>query len=155
MSAPGRPGRSERIGYLLAFGAAAAYGINAVLNRAGLARYGAPLSAIVIALLVGVISLAPLAFHAYRAQGVGWRPEGRAILFILASGLCAITAYSAHVLALSLLPVVVVAPISSAYPLVTVLLVRIFLQGQEQVNRRAVLGAVLVVAGVVLVTLAR
>ena len=155
MSTPSRLGRTERIGYLLAFGAAAAYGTNAVLNRGGLARYGAPLSAIIIALFVGVISLAPLAFHDYRAQGAGWRPERRAILFILASGLCAITGYSANVLALSLLPVVVVAPISSTYPLVTVLLVRLFLQGQERVNHRTLLGAVLVVAGVVLVTLAR
>jgi drug/metabolite transporter (DMT)-like permease len=51
--------------------------------------------------------------------------------------------------------VVVVAPISATYPLVTVILVRLFLRGHEEVNWRIALGAVLVVAGVVLVTVAR
>lgn len=142
MSPPERP---DRAGYLFAFGAATAYGANAVLNRAGLERYGAPLAAVVVALVAGVLALAPLA----------WRPERRAVGFILASGLCAIVGYSASILALSLLPVVVAAPISGAYPLVTVLLARLFLRTEERVNRRTVLGAVLVVAGVALVTLGR
>lgn len=149
------PDRTERSGYLFAFGAALAYGINAVLNRAGLAWFGSPLVAIAIALAAGLLALAPLAARAYRAEGTGWRPERRAVGFILASGLSAITGYSANILALTLLPVVVVAPISSAYPLVTVLLVRLFLHTDEALNRRTVLGAVLVVAGVALVTLAR
>jgi uncharacterized membrane protein len=38
---------------------------------------------------------------------------------------------------------------------VTVFLARLFLKTEERVNRRTVLGAVLVVAGVALVTLSR
>ncbi|MDQ6906267.1 MAG: DMT family transporter [Chloroflexota bacterium] len=146
---------SERIGYLIAFAAAVAYGTNAVLTRRGLAHYGSPLRAIVIALTTGVLVLAPLAVRAYRAQGDGWRPERRALLFIIFSGLAAILGYCSNVLALSVLPVVVVAPISSTYPLVTVFLVRIFLRGHEEVNLRTALGAVCVVAGVILVTVFR
>jgi drug/metabolite transporter (DMT)-like permease len=148
-------GRTERVGYLIAFTAAAAYGTNAVLTRRGLAHYGHPFRAIVIALIVGVVVLAPLAFRAWRAQGAGWRPERRALLFILASGLCAIMGYSANVIALSLLPVVVVAPISSTYPLITVFLVRVFLRQHEEVSHRMILGAVCVVAGVIMVTVFR
>jgi uncharacterized membrane protein len=48
-----------------------------------------------------------------------------------------------------------VAPISSSYPLITVFLVRIFLRGHEEINRRMVLGAVCVVTGVILVTVFR
>ncbi len=143
------------MGYLIAFGAAAAYGINAVLTRRGLAHYGSPLRAIVIALTSGVVVLAPFAVRAYRAQGDGWKPERRALLFILFSGLSAILGYGANVLALSLLPVVVVAPISATYPLVTVFLVRLFLRGHEEVSLRMALGAVCVVTGVILVTLFR
>lgn len=149
------PRQSERIGYLIAAGAAAAYGINAVLTRRGLAQYGSPLRAIVIALTSGVLVLAPFAVRAYRAQGDGWKPERRALLFILFSGLSAILGYCSNVLALSLLPVVVVAPISSTYPLVTVFLVRLFLRGHEEVNLRMALGAVAVVTGVILVTVFR
>jgi drug/metabolite transporter (DMT)-like permease len=84
------PGRTERAGYIIAVGAALAYGTNAVLTRRGLGKYGAPLNAIVIALVVGVLVLAPLAVRAWRMQGEGWRPERRATLFILFSGLSAI-----------------------------------------------------------------
>jgi drug/metabolite transporter (DMT)-like permease len=146
---------SERIGYLIAFGAATAYGINAVLTRQGLAHYGSPLRAVVIALTTGVLILAPFAVRAYRAEGAGWRPERRALLFILFSGLSAILGYCSNVLALSVLPVVVVAPISSTYPLVTVFLVRLFLRGHEEVNARMALGALSVVTGVILVTVFR
>lgn len=145
----------ERIGYLIAFGAALAYGTNAVLTRRGLSHYGSPLRAIVIALVSGVLALAPFALRAYRAQGDGWRMERRASLFIIFSGLCAILGYCSNVLALSLLPVVVVAPISASYPLVTVFLVRLFLRGHEEINLRMVLGAVCVVTGVILVTVFR
>jgi drug/metabolite transporter (DMT)-like permease len=146
---------SERVGYLIAFGAAVAYGTNAVLTRHGLAQYGSPMRAIVIALTTGVLVLAPFAVRAYRAEGDGWRPERRALLFIIFSGLSAILGYCSNVLALSVLPVVVVAPISSTYPLVTVFLVRLFLRGHEEVSLRMLLGALCVVTGVILVTVFR
>lgn len=147
--------RPDRVGYLIAFGAAAAYGINAVLTRRGLNEYGSPFRAIVIALTTGVLALLPLAIRAVRGQGEGWRPERSALIFIIASGLCAILGYCSNVVALSLLPVVVVAPISATYPLVTVVLVRLFLRGHEEINPRIVLGALCVVTGVILVTVFR
>lgn len=158
MSAP-HPGggrRGDRAGgYALAFGAAASYGTSAVLIRAGLARYGAPLTGVTVALLVGALTLAPLAAGAYRARGPGWRPGRAAILFACASGLTSLLGFGSTTLALALLPVVVAAPITNTYPLVTVLLVRLLLRGSEPLTRRAVLGAALIVAGVILVTLAR
>lgn len=156
MSAPDAPQADGRGGgYALAFGAAAAYGTAAVLIRRGLLRYGSPLTAIVVALVVGVLALAPLALAAWRGQGAGWRPERRALLFVLASGLSAMIGFGANTYALSRLPVVVVSPISSAFPLVTVLLARVFLRGSERVNGRTIAGAALIVAGVILVTLSR
>jgi uncharacterized membrane protein len=147
--------RPERAGYLIALTAALAYGTNAVLTRRGLGKYGSPMNAIIIALVVGVSVLAPLAVRAWRMQGEGWRPQRRATLFILFSGLSAILGYCANVLALSVLPVVIVAPISATYPLVTVFLVRLFLRGHEEVNWRIALGALFVVTGVILVTVGR
>ncbi len=154
MSAPGgKPVR--RSGYLLAFGAATAYGTSSVLNRAALQEYGAPLTGVTIALAVGLLAMAPLALRAYRAgkaDGAAARPDRTAILFACASGLSSLLGFGSITFALSRLPVVVATPISSAYPLVTVLLVRLFLRGSEPLTRRTVLGALLIVAGVVLVT---
>jgi drug/metabolite transporter (DMT)-like permease len=143
------------LGYLFAFGAAAAYGTSGVLIKSGLNAYGSPFTAITIATLTGLLVLSPLAIGSWRSQGKGWRPERRALLFILASGLCAITGFSSNTLALSQLPVTVVAPISSAYPLVTVLLVLLFLRRTEVVSWRTILGAALIVSGIILIALNR
>ena len=91
----------------------------------------------------------------YADQGAAVSSAASAVLFVLASGLSSLFGFGSNVLALSLLPVVVVTPISSVYPLITVLLVRLFLRHHERVTRQTVLGALLVVSGVILVTLAR
>ncbi len=150
-AAPGH----DWLGYLFAFGAAAAYGTSGVLIRAGLIAYGSPFTGITIATLTGLVVLSPLAFGSWHSQGKGWRPERRALLFIIASGLCAIIGFGANTLALSVLPVTIVAPISSAYPLVTVVLVLLFLRRSEIVSWRTMLGAALIVCGIVLVALNR
>jgi drug/metabolite transporter (DMT)-like permease len=143
------------LGYLFAFGAAAAYGTSGVLIKAGLTTYGSPFTAITIATLTGAVVLSPLAFGSWRGRGKGWRPDARSILFVLASGLCAFTGFSSNTLALSQLPVTVVAPISSAYPLVTVVLVLLFLRRTEVISWRTILGATLIVLGIILVALNR
>jgi drug/metabolite transporter (DMT)-like permease len=156
MSSPGgAEPHHDWLGYLFAFGAAAAYGTSAVLIKRGLGIYGSPFTAITIATFTGLLVLSPLAFASWRSQGQGWRPERRALLFILASGLCAITGFSSNTLALSQLPVTVVAPISSAYPLVTVTLVLIFLRRHEVISWRTILGAALIVSGIIIVALNR
>ena len=152
-----QPARVEHdwLGYLLAFGAAITYGAAAPLLRTGLQRYGSILTGITISLITGLLALAPMAYYSWRTQEATWRIERRALFFVLASGLAALSGYSSNTFALSKLPVVVVSPISATYPLVTVILVRIFLYGSERITRRTTLGALLIVAGVVLVTLSR
>lgn len=143
------------LGYLFAFGAAAAYGTSGVLIKSGLTAYGSPFTGITIATVTGLLVLSPLAFGSWHSQGKGWRPGRRSLLFILASGLCAVTGFSSNTLALSQLPVTVVAPISSAYPLVTVVLVLLFLRRHEVISWRTILGAALIVSGIVIVALNR
>jgi drug/metabolite transporter (DMT)-like permease len=157
MKTPGALPRSghDLLGYVFAFCAAAAYGTAAPLIKIGLTRYGSVLTGMAISLAVGLLALTPLAIAAWRGQGAGWRPERRAILFVLASGCCAFIGFGSNTFALSKLPVVVVSPISSTYPLVTVLLVRIFLRHTEAITRRTALGAALIVCGVICVTLSQ
>jgi drug/metabolite transporter (DMT)-like permease len=147
--------RHDWLGYLFAFGAAAAYGTSGVLIKHGLGIYGSPFTAITIATATGLLVLSPLALGSWRSQGKGWRPDHRSLLFIFASGLCAVTGFSSNTIALSKLPVTVVTPISSAYPLVTVLLVLLFLRRHEVISWRTLLGAALIVTGIIIVALNR
>ena len=163
------------LGVLLALCAAASWGTDAVLARQGLRRmppaFGTLVSlcasvvgAVVVALLFDrehLLGYPPAAFAWFALIGLvnflgGRQCNYEAVKRLGAARATPIFAASPLVsIALSLLPVVVVTPISSAFPLFTVVLVRLFLRGHETVNRRTVLGALCVVAGVILVTLTR
>ena len=58
-------------------------------------------------------------------------------------------------LALDRAPVVLVAPLTGTYPLVSILLAYIFLKRMERLSWRTLLGAMLVVAGVALIAIGR
>ena len=144
--------RPELSGYLFALGAALTYGITAIIIREGTQRFGVVLPGLSVALLVGLLAMGSLNL---RSGAWRQRPPRRAVLFVLASGLTAAVGIGSQFVALSQLPVSVVTPISSTYPLVTLLLARLFLQRSERVTWRTALGAACVVGGVVLVVLGR
>jgi drug/metabolite transporter (DMT)-like permease len=139
------------IGALLALGAATAYGVNAILVKEGIQRFGVALPGLVVALVVGLASMVPLALRSRPSV----RPPAGAVVFLVLSGFCASIGIGSYFLALAILPVSVVAPISNAYPLVTLLIARVFLKRSERVTWRIGLGAACVVAGVALIALNR
>ncbi|MBI3089670.1 MAG: EamA family transporter [Candidatus Tectomicrobia bacterium] len=72
--------------------------------------------------------------------------------YVLGTGLCSSIGVLFYWLALSRESVAVVVSINSAFPLLTILLSAILLRQDERITLRLVLGALLVVAGVVIVT---
>ena len=69
------------------------------------------------------------------------------------SGIAASSGVAFNYSALSLAPVVVVAPVSSVSPLISLSLAYVFLKQLERITLRIWIGACLVVGGVILVTL--
>ena len=144
--------RREAItGGLLALSAATAYGINAILVKEGIQRFEVVLPGLAISAVAGLVVMGLVALRSPRPT----HPPARAIGFIILAGLCSSCGISAYFLALSQLPVSVVAPISSAYPLVTLALARVFLHQSERITRQTGLGVICVVAGVILIALTR
>jgi drug/metabolite transporter (DMT)-like permease len=140
-------------GYVFALGAATAYGVNSVLIRFAVGQFGSPLSGLAIGIFCGLLALAPVAVYMQRRDGRSV-PRQAALLLVL-SGSTFSLGLGSNFLALSLLPVTVASPIASSYPMVTVVVSRLFLQESERVNWRVALGAFLVVAGGALVVLGR
>jgi drug/metabolite transporter (DMT)-like permease len=110
-------------------------------------------------MVVGIVVLAPLVgvstaqsgVHRETGQGVSknlWSLRWVALAGI-ASGIAVISLY----FAVQRTDVVVISPIVSSSPLITLLLSHLFLARLEQVTRRLVFGAMLTVGGVVLVVL--
>ena len=102
-------------------------------------------------LIFGVLLLAPMAgrdtLSDVRAAGSDLRFAASAGL----SGLCAATAVISLYYALQRADVVIVAPIVSTNPLMTLLLAQLFISRLERITREVVYGSVLIVGGVILV----
>ena len=147
------------LGYLMALGAGASYGATNVMAKQTLEVFDSPLVITTLSMMVGMVVLAPLVgastahsgVHRDKGQGISknlWALRWVALAGI-ASGIAVISLY----FAVQRADVVVISPIVSSSPLITLLLAHIFLARLERVTRRLVFGAALTVGGVLLVVL--
>ena len=142
--------RPVLLGSMAAGLAAVAYGSSQFLARYLVTEQAPPLVVATFALMAGMMILASVS-----ARGLlqDRRASRRSFLFMALAGLSASAGVAFNFSALSLAPVVVVAPVTSITPLVSLGLAHIFLQRQERITPRIWAGAALVVVGVILITL--
>src|SRR3990170_8450578 len=133
--------RNNLLGYSSALVAAMCYGTAAVLIKKGVSDFASPLVGATLALLAGTISLSLMSATESNA---GVRNNRRAIIFLALSGIMSATGVTANYLALSYAPVVVVSPISSANPLVSIIGAHFLLRHFEPITKRTIIGALLV-----------
>ena len=112
--------------------------------------YSSPMVGTAFSMLFGTLILAAL-FQQHARVDVVSAPRS-ALIPVALAGCAATWGVSFFFLAVNEAPVVLVAPLTGAHPLVSILLIHVFLQRLEQVSWRTVLGATLVVAGVVLIS---
>jgi drug/metabolite transporter (DMT)-like permease len=129
----------------LPFAAAAIRALAQVLTKAGLALWASPYAAG----LIGYSVSAAVILLAARAGGVPKQTDRRAVPWFVATGLLNGSSLFLMYLALVKGQVSLVSPIVATYPLFTLALGMVLLR-QERVTPRLALGAVLTVAGVVL-----
>ena len=152
----GRSWTGERrflVGYLLAFSAAASYGGTNVVAKEMTQAYGSPLMIAAFSLIFGVMLLFPLAGRDTLRDLRAGRSDLTFIVFAGLSGLAAITAVISLYYALQRADVVVVSPIVSVNPLVTLLLAHIFISRLESITKQVVAGINLAVVGVIVVAI--
>jgi len=147
------------LGYLMALGAGASYGATNVMAKQTLEVFDSPLVITMLSMLVGMLVLAPLVgastahsgVHREKRQGFSknlWSLRWVALAGI-ASGIAVISLY----FAVQRADVVVISPIVSSSPLITLFLAHVFLTRLERVTKRLLFGALLAVGGVVLVVI--
>ncbi len=138
------------IGTAFSIGAALAWGTTAVLTRQGLASLAPPLTSAAIALLSGTLILGAISI---RDREPALRQKKKAVGFIMISGAAAGSAVTIYFVALSMAPVVIIAPIAYSYPMFSLLLSYLFLGQLEKITIRVVVGTIAVVVGIALVTI--
>ena len=137
-------------GYAVSLAAAASYGAAAAASRVLVDGHSTPLVASSYSLIFGTAMVA-LLFHR-GAAGALAAADPRGWQYMALSGVAAAWGVAFLFYALQEAPVVLVAPISSSYPLIAIVLTHLFLQRLEKVTARTVAGAIMVVAGVAVIT---
>jgi len=140
------------IGRTFAILSALGYGIGAVLAREGVTNLTSPLVGSSVALCAGALAMGMIAG---RRPERDLRKKKTSVLFFLLAGLASGSGALLGFFSLHLVPVVIGSPIQNTYPLFALLFARIFLSRMERITLRLVLGAVFVVAGVVLIAIGK
>ena len=138
------------LGSIFAGLAAVCYGSSQFLASKLVTKETPPLVVATFGLLVGILVLSAVS-HRSLINDRG-APK-RAFLFMALSGVSASAAVAFSYIALSLAPVIVVAPVTSITPLVSLAIAHLFLQRLEKITLRIWIGAVLVVTGVIIIAL--
>ena len=149
---PTRLDRSFLLGCLVALSAAMVYAFVDVIYKEVVDEHAPPLVGVTYALLFGGIGTTALV-----ARDLGSLPRTpmRSALFLSLAGFSGAFGVTTLLFALSRARVVVVAPLMSISPLVTLVLAHLFLQRLERISWRVVVGTLLVVTGVIFVIFGR
>ncbi len=142
--------RRSLLGYLTGLGAAASYGGSNLVAKALTQEFGSPLVVAAFGMFFGTVALAP--FTA-RSAVEGLKNSTANLGFVALSGLASAVGVIALYFALEHADAVEVVPIASANPLLTLLLVFLFLERLERVTAWLLLGTVVTLAGLFLVIL--
>ncbi|MEZ4553191.1 MAG: EamA family transporter [Dehalococcoidia bacterium] len=143
--------RTMVIGVALAFGAAISYGSSQVLTRQGVSDLAPPLVGSFIALFWGTLGFLIISLRSLRNVRGDLRTGS---LYFGAAGVFSAAGVMLMFQALSRGEVVIISPVLATNPLFTLILAAIFLRGVERITPPIVIGALLVVAGVVVLSAA-
>lgn len=130
--------------------AAGAWSLVPIFAKLGLMEVKSPYLANLIATLGALVVVCIHLFSTSHRQGLR-RMDKKSLGYIIIGSLLSITAVQSVYLALSILPVSQVNPVSSSYPIFTVLFAYMFMRKAENVNARLLTGVVLAVIGVIIV----
>lgn len=128
---------------------AMAFGASAILRKAGLDYGGVPVMA--AAVTAGSAAIFSFALLQFRGGKEALKLSRRSAAWLFTAGLINTAATLSVFYALSHGKVVIVEPLVSSNPVLTLLFTAIFLRDLEAINARVIIGALLTVAGTILV----
>ena len=136
-------------GFIFAVCASFLYALSALVGKKITDDFSSPMVASAFSILFGLLATGSVFFGTVNREARSL--AGRSWILISLSGCASALGVSGWYLALNITPVVVVAPIVAVYPLVTIAIASLFLRGIEKVTRQTVIGAIIVVIGVLFV----
>jgi|GEM_PF-923654 drug/metabolite transporter (DMT)-like permease len=141
------------IGYISAIGAGASYGAAQTVGKHITSEYAHPIVGTAFALFSGFIFVS-LIFHRQIIKDVATAPA-KGFFWLALSGVGSAAGVTLLYFALDRSPLVQVSPIIATSPLIAILLTHLILRQLEKVTGRTIIGAALVVSGILLITISK
>lgn len=126
------------------------WGVSTVLRKMGMSEVPWPTFAGLVTSAAALAAMLPAS--GFLAKENRWRMEHAATPYLLLGGVCLLSGFYFHMLALGQGTVARVAPLSNISPVMTILLTAVFLRKLEKVTLRLVLSTLVIFLGVALVT---
>lgn len=144
--------RVERrwIGFAAAIISAFGYGAGAIASKHVVTHMTGPITATAFSLLFGAILVFGLFYRDLKSD-LKTAPR-KAWIPVSLAGISASIGVTFWFLSMVKLPLVVSAPLVGAYPLVSIILAWLFIRRLDRVTWRTIAGAIVVIAGITLVT---
>ena len=141
--------RNIILGYIAAFGSAISYGIVTLVAQKIVSDYFPPVVASAFSIIIGMVILGVLFFKdIFKDIQV---ITLRAFLWAIVAGISGAWGVTFWFIALNNGPIVIGAPMSATFPLVSLSLTYVFLKKVERLTFRVVVGSLFVVLGVVII----
>lgn len=142
------------LGYGFSAATAVCYGITSLLAKVGVSGLASPMVGTTISLFAGMTILCSLGFrNAGVPQNNSKHSKKWGLLHFVLAGVASFIGVYTHYYALSLAPMVLISPLVSTNPLVTVFLAFFFLRGLEKVTARVITASILIILGGILIIL--
>ena len=144
--------KKELIGYTSSLSAAISYGISAILAKIIVGQITTPLIASSFALFFGFFTLSIIFYK----QLINIKSiDKKTFLFLFLAGLASCIGVGAQYYAMNNAPVILVAPITGANALFAILFGSIFLKKIEKITPLTVMGAFMIIIGIIIIILSR
>lgn len=140
------------LGYIFAFSSAIGYGTGTVLTKHLINIFPHPIIVSSLSLLIGTMIIGIFYIKNSIQDFIKNKPR-KELLYAILAGLSSALGVNSLFFGLKFAPVSVVSPVANTYPLVAIIVMKIFFGKLEKITLETILGSFLIVSGIAMITI--
>lgn len=140
------------LGYILAFTSAIGYGTGTVLTKHLINLFPNPILVSALSLIIGTLIISIFYIKNLIQDFIKNKPKKELVYGIFA-GISSALGVNSLFIGLKFAPVSVASPVANTFPLVTIIVMKLFYGKLEKFTLETILGSLLIVSGIAMITI--
>ncbi|MQG18677.1 MAG: DMT family transporter [SAR202 cluster bacterium] len=140
------------IGYILAFMSAIGYGTGTVVTKHVINIFPNPILVSSISLIIGT-AIISIFYIKNLIQDLSNETPIKELSNAIFAGISSALGVNSLFIGLKFVPVSVASPVANTFPLVTIIIMKIFYGKLEKISLETILGSLLIVSGIIIITI--